>query len=325
MTESQSLPDPLSWLLPLPIVRTFYPMGFALELSTNSAEIAAMADSLWSRYPKLSDSPPVRLRIAVSEDVARSPAVPSLPRGQGHLFSIVHGPDNFAVADLAGGFAFACLSRDVAADSAYAIHYFLEPVSYMLLAAERLTILHAACVSREGKGILLAGDSGAGKTCLSYACGLQGWKFVSGDACALVRESPVGRVVGRPFTIRFRESARSLFPELRRYDARRGMNGKDDIEPPLEELGISGATEAQVTHVVFLKRAQQRAEFAPLSSEDAYRRLDQFVLFGDAELQRRHRASLSGLLNARPALELIYGDVGDAELALRSLLVETCS
>jgi len=327
MTGSLHAADPLAYSRPLPIVRTFYPMGFGLELSTDSREIEKTAESLWSRYSSMSELPPVRLRVAVSESDAEVAPLPGMPKGQGHLLSIAHGAENFAVADLACGFGFACLSRDVAADRAYTIHHFLEPMAYMLLSAARLTMLHAACVSLKGRGVLLAGDSGAGKTCLAYACAVRGWTFISGDASALVRDSFAGRVAGRPFAIRFRESALSLFPELNGYSPKRGMNGKLDIEPPVEDLGIETAVEARVMHVVFLKRRMDPvgASVETMSREEAYRRLDQSAMFGDPELLEDYRTSLARFLVAQRAYELTYSDVEGAERALRMLTGERVS
>ena len=56
-----------------------------------------------------------------------------MPRGQNHLVSIVHGPDNFAMCDLARGFTFACLTDDVARNRAYVLYHFLEPAVYLMI------------------------------------------------------------------------------------------------------------------------------------------------------------------------------------------------
>ncbi len=316
-----TVPDPLLYLHPLPSVTTFNPLGQALELATDSSEITDTAAALWGRYPKLSGAPPVRLRVAVSSRDAQTFPQPALPRGQEHLVSIVHGPGNFAVADLAQCFGFAGLTRDVARDHEYTAYHFLEPLAYLLLAARNLTILHAACIALNGRAILLAGGSGAGKTCLSYACARRGWTFLSGDACQFERGAPDGTVIGRPFAIRFRESARQLFPELSRYPACHRLNGKLDIDPPVDDLNIATGLQAKASAIVFLERHPgARPAMRPVSRDEAFRRLEDVIFFGDLPLRAAQRDALTQFLALCPARALTYSDFNEAEGVLRDLV-----
>jgi hypothetical protein len=314
--------DPLLYSHPLPIVTTFYPSGFALELATDSVDLAAAASEIWARYPKLFDVPSVRLRIAVSKDNAEVQPRPSMPRGQENLVSFVHGPENFAVADLARGFGFACLTADVVSNPAYTVHHFLEPLAYLLLAARHVTILHAACIALEGRAVLLAGNSGSGKTCLAYACARRGWTFLSGDTIQFARGSDDGMVIGRPFTIRFREDARELFPELGRYAVVTGFNGKVDIEPRLEDLNIATSVRAHAGPVVFVNRSPDSAEVSlrPVGPEEAFRRMAPAIIFGDDQLRGEQRAALARFMKTRPAFDLRYSHPHEAENLLRSLV-----
>src|SRR4051794_33179256 len=109
--------DPLQCDFAMPLRARYFPMGFPVEVETNSTDLLSMTADLWSCFPLLADTPPVTFRVAVC---GRSTVQPMalLPRGQAHLISIVHSPENFAVADLAGAFAFAWLTQDVAADDA---------------------------------------------------------------------------------------------------------------------------------------------------------------------------------------------------------------
>jgi hypothetical protein len=235
------------------------------------------------------------------------------------LFSIVADRDNFATADLRTGIGFACFTDDISND--YLRYQFLEPLAYVLIAAKYLTFVHSSCIALEGRGVILCGDSGAGKTCLAFACARKGWTFISGDATAIVRSRDDYRLVGRPFEIRFRETARRLFPELENYPRAIRPNGKDDIEIDPRNLRLKCALEGTASHIVFLERSPSpifaAAEAFP--SNEALPRLEQAICFGDESSRHEQLRSLVALL-ALPTLRLRYSDLDSAERVLRSLV-----
>lgn len=301
--------------------RRYFPMGYPLEILTNSPHAISAANAIWDRFEQLSDAPPVRLRIDVSEFDAIPVRVPVTPRQFGHLLTIMQGPENFGVADMTAGYGVISATRDVAQNTAWFVYHFLEPIACVLLGARHFTILHAACVALEGKAALLSGPSGAGKTCLSYACALRGWDFVSGDASHLVRSSPGATVIGRPFSIRFRNSARSMFPSLERYHPRLRPNGKQDIELDTGELRLSTALRAQAALVVFLNRAAEpvKAGFDTVCPNEARTLLADSICFGD-EASRAEQAKAMDRLLDLPLLRLTYSEPFGAEALLRSAL-----
>jgi hypothetical protein len=311
--------DPLQCDFALPLRARYFPMGFPVDLETNSMDLLSAAADLWSCFPPLAETPAVTFRVAVG---GRSTVQlrPSLPRGQEHLISIVHSPENFALADLAGGFGFAWLTQDVAADAAYCRYYFLEPLVYVMLTALHVTPLHASCIALNDRAVVLCGDSGAGKTSLAYACARRGWHYLADDAAHIVRSSHDHCVVGRPYTIRFRESARSLFPELNRFTASRRPSGKIDFEIETRELGVSIALNHPASHIVFLRREHRSiaAHLKPFPRQEAERRLAQVICFGDERIRSEQRESIREFVTL-PTSELIYSDLESAELALRSL------
>jgi hypothetical protein len=311
--------DPLQSATPLPLQAEYFPMGYRLRIATNSERVHLIAARIWSRYPRLSAEPAVCLNIAVTEDGVGPLPSPPVFRGREHLFSIVADHCNFATADLRMGTGFAWFGDNVSGD--YLRYQFLEPLAYVLIAARYLTFTHAACVALGGRGVLLCGDSGAGKTCLAFACARLGWTFLSGDATAIVRGRNDYRVVGRPYEIRFRETARRLFPELERYPRAIRPNGKDDIEIDPRDLRLKCALEGTASHVVFLERSPQPivavAEAFP--REEALRSLEQAICFGD-ELSRGEQLKSLTALMALPVYRLRYHDMNSAERVLRSLV-----
>jgi hypothetical protein len=320
-SKDAAVPDPLMYGPELPRVVRLFPLGQAVEISTNSLPIENAARSLWSKFPKLFDDPPVDLRIAVSDKEADVSTGCITTRGQGHLVSMVRDGENFGVTDLRRGFGYAWLTRDVAANAPEAIFGFLEPLVYLMVAARHFAQVHGACVSLKGRGAILCGESGAGKTCLAYACARAGWSLVSGDAIQIVRSSAGNHIVGRPYSLRFRESAKFLFPELRKFPARVSPQGKTDTTVDTADLAIDSELEAQASHVVFLNRQSEVREsfFDSVPFDEAFEALLQVVFYGDERLRTEQARSLAELLN-RPVLRLTYSDLNDAERALRHLV-----
>jgi hypothetical protein len=313
--------DPLGYDFPLPLTARYYPIGCALDLATNSEHVLRTADFIWGRFPASWNGDAATIRIIVDDRDASTPPVPSMPHGQNHLVSFVHGPDNFAVCDLARSFTFVCLTRDVARDAAYLRYHFLEPAGYLMVDAHHFRALHASCVALDGRAVVLCGDAGAGKTSLAYGCARRGWTYLSDDATHIVRDSPDRIVAGRPFRIRFRESARRLFPELKAFAPELRPSGKLDIEVDTDALGLATALESRASHIVFLSRepGTRPARTRPLTRAEAESRLSEPVCYGDHRIRAAQDRTLANFLEL-PIVELSYSDIDDAERTLRALI-----
>jgi hypothetical protein len=311
--------DPVQSTTLLTFEAEYFPMGYPFRIATNSRQVLSIASRTWSRYPRLSAEPPIHLSITVTpSDGAHPPPAPTFQNPE-HRFSIVADSANFATADLRSGTGYAYFADNVPGD--YLRYQFLEPLAYMLIAAPHLVYTHAACVALEGHGVLLCGDSGAGKTCLAFACARKGWTFLSGDATGIVRGRDDHRVLGRPFEIRFRETARHLFPELERYPRSIRPNGKDDIELDPRDLGLTCAMKGRASQIVFLERSPQPlvAVAEVYSRDEVLRQLEPAICLGDESCRREQWKTLEALVTL-PAHRLRYHDMDSAERVLRSLV-----
>jgi hypothetical protein len=315
-SQTEAGADPLRYDADLPFRQTFYPMGYALEVSSNSAGVLSAAAQLWRRYPALLDGQPLHLRVIAGGAQPGSSRQRLPPRGEGHLFSIVHGAHDFALADLSAGFSFASLSQETVTDPACLGYYFLEPLAYAMLGARYFVFVHASCVSRNGNAIVLCGASGSGKTCVAYACARRGWDYVSGDAVHIVRAEANPTVIGRPYEIRFRESARGLFPELHRWHPGVRPNGKTDLEIDTGELGISVSLRSSARHVVFIERSDvTRLEKYPLG---VMQKLQKTICYGSEQIRFEQRETLSRFAEL-PVWRLCYSSLAQAERTLELL------
>jgi hypothetical protein len=308
--EQVVLGDPVLVRFELPLRDTFYPLGFPVEIQTNSEDVLTAAAASWHGFVKLFDTPPVRLRVGVR--ASKSSECPPMPicKCQEHLYSNVANAENFALADLSNGFSTIWLTEAAVEHRNYLRYFFLESAALTLLASSHTTAIHAACVERAGSGILLCGDSGAGKSSLAYACARAGWTYITDDGCYMVNGRDDRLVVGNCFQARFRPSASELFGELKgRPVAQRMQSGKPSIELKTTALqNIATSSTSHVNHVVFLnRRSGGRQELAPFPTEVAkYFMLQQLV--SPAPALKIQTAMIDSLLSAG-ALELRYSDL----------------
>jgi len=313
--------DPLLCQTALPYRAVFYPLGYPVAVTTNYKPVIQAGEHLWGREISLWDKPAVELRLAVGGAGLQPDERPrpQMPRAQGHLLSIVHDAANFAVCNLEAGFGFGWFTPAVATDPAYFRYHFLEPLAYMTLESLYLTQIHGACIALRGQGVLLCGDTHAGKTTLSYACARRGWTYVADDASHLVRESRDRVIVGRPYQIRLRVDARALFPELGEYEPVERPNGKPSLELDTAGLGLTQARQVAARYIVFLNRDTDLQRLSRYSRNDAYDRLSQVICFGTEAVQEEQRQTLRDLLTL-PLYQIDYRDLDWAEGCLRSLV-----
>jgi len=296
----------------LPLRRTFYPLGFAAEIITNDPEVLRAADDSFGHRRLRYGSTGLEIRIGVvGNGAAQCPPEPTR-REYNHLYSLMADTENQALLDLRTYTNFVWLNRSALKNRLYLRHNFLEKVVYLLLGASVVTDLHAGCVSKNGKGILLCGDSGAGKTTLSYACARAGWTYTSDDTSYLINRFSVPRVIGHAHRVRFRPAAKELFSELEHREITPRMEGKASIEVLIGELPpIDVATEATVSAIVYLNRySGVNAGLIPLPERTATERMSK-ELYSAGEIRTKHEKVLEKLANI-PTFELQYCELDGA-------------
>jgi hypothetical protein len=315
--------DPLLAGCELSCRAEFYPYGFPAAVASNSPAVLRAARMNWGGLSKVHDERPLEIRCVAGPSEGRGhPPVPTF-RAQKNLLAAVADGGNFWCADLERGFASAWLSPSALRDPAYVRYHFLEGMACSLLDSLHVVMVHAACVAFRGRGVLLAGDSGAGKSSLSYACARRGWTYCSDDASVLVRRAADRIVMGHPRAFRFRSSAGALFPEFRGMKESRRAQGKPTIEVPLASLpAIRIADRVSVDYLVFLNRCEDEgaaARLLPVSSETALKRLLPTPWPRDLSTYGERAAALRRLCQAA-VLELHYRDLDPAVTLLERLI-----
>lgn len=313
-----SAPDPFLRLTGLDLQFVYYPLGFPLQLQTNSAEIVQAARENWGARPQAFEKPTLLLRVIVDPGVAHPE--PPVYRGQEHLMSILSDRDNFAVCDYTRNFAFCRLNSAAASDTAFTAYYFLEAIANFSLTQLYLTPVHGACVARNNQAVLLCGASGAGKTSLAYYCSRRGWTYISDNESWLVRSG--GRLlIGNPERLRFRESARQLFPELTQYPSVTTPNGKQSIVVSSRSLGLKKtAYQCEVERVVFLTRKPDSPTvLRPLPGQAALERFLSDLPVYEDWVREEQQTSLSRIAELN-AVDLRYGNLESAYRRLEEMI-----
>jgi hypothetical protein len=315
--------DPILAHASMPLQSVYFPLGFPLSFATNSLSLHAAAFQSWGKFRQVFSTPPLTLRIGVTYEKSRSALLPGAPvcRLQGHLLSNIADPDNFVVCDLNDGYSFGWLTPQTAENVPYSRYHILEAGALAMVAALRAAPLHAACVTAASRGMLLCGDSGAGKTSLALAAARAGWTFTSDDACYL----PIGRsdrmVVGNCHQLRLRESGVLLFPEFADRAVTPRATGKPSIEIPTEDLPhLLTSESATIDHIIFLNRnSEKHAGLYSFSKDVACSYFSQ-SLFSTTKSHATHTSALQHLLEV-DIYELCYTDLDWAVQRLHELAV----
>src|ERR1035438_5249938 len=310
--------DPLLYRKPLPYTGRYYPYGFPVDVASDMREVLDAAEESFGAYAARFDRPPLRLHVLTSQGDGVRPPDPVL-RGQRHLLQWVSDRENFAAIDRRERFGYCCATRATVADRIFFRWHFLEAQIYILLELSYFTSLHAACVAREEAGVLLYGESGVGKSTLTYACAREGWTYISDDASSVVWDG--GRsVIGEPHHFRFRAEAPDLFPELRGLTVGHELDRKPTIEVFTAHLPIRTAPECRVEYIAFLDRHPgSRAGMTRIGKEETLERLQHDMPVFDPELDARRRTVVESIAEA-PAFALRYSNYEEAVLLLEQIV-----
>jgi hypothetical protein len=316
----QISPDPVLADFAFPLRARFYPLGFPLILETNSADVMQAMSEGWGAVQQSFDTAPMRLCLGVGAGDTTELPPPSTFRSREHMMSVFADPDNFVVCDFNRNFTFGWVTRPVAANHPVLRYRFLSAAVLMMVEQMALAPLHSALIVRNGCGVALAGDSFAGKSSLAYACSRAGWTFVCDDSAFLVRNRSGRYAIGDPCTIRLREDARRLFPELAERMVVARPNGKLGIEVFTRELPIATASQCSIEHLVFLNRREPGpARLRRYPKDDALAWCEQVVTFGTSEVRAAQTRCYRPLANAG-VWELFYQDFSDAIAGLEQLV-----
>lgn len=305
-----------------PFEATFYPFGFPVRVRSNSETVIAIADAEWHAWQPAFDDPPIELlfHVVPNRDYFGPPT--STFRANKHRFVVSTDSHNTAIGNTRNRKASATLQQRVVDDRPFFVYHFLDAMAFQLITSLNFTPMHGSTVARNGHGVLMTGDSGEGKSSLSYACARRNWTFVSDDASHLLRRSASERlIVGAPHHIRLRPDARQLFPELAAFEPTLRGNGKLSLQIPTRELSIATAPSAPIDSIVLPHRVSPAHPKAPARLEKIGKDLvreycAQWFYHWDPPILAEQQAAFEEMLKGARTLSLEYSDLDAAVDAL---------
>ncbi len=171
-------------------------LGCDFEFESDSPELHRIVTQAYADLPrhKLSATVPrcrIRLMLAPQARKSARGEIPPIEMWSGAdlLGATTHSSD-FVALSPAQRTGLIVVSRAMLR-SAYHVRYELLEFAVFTLATRVLGLvpLHAACIGRGGRGLLLMGDSGAGKTTAALHCLLHGLDFLSEDSVFVAPDS----------------------------------------------------------------------------------------------------------------------------------------
>jgi hypothetical protein len=306
----------------LPLHGVFYLHGFPIEVFTNSPEVLEIASEQWGMFEKEHSTEPTRIYVNVTEGGSAECPPPPKYRFHWPLLVTFADVDNFMIAELDHNYTHIEVTSGAMRHKLFVGSLFLAAAPGVHLSVRLITPVHGACVALDGRGVMLCGDSGAGKTTLSYACARAGWTYICDDASYLLNSGTDRIVMGACNQVRFRPPAIELFPELRGQNITPRLVGKPSIELPTAFFpNIVCAPSAQVDFIVFLNRRSGGPPELRSYRKDVARHAMRQTLYGTPKSLAVSYETIERLL-ALDIYELRYSDLDWAIDRLQRLVRE---
>lgn len=308
-------------------------LGADFEFECASAELRRLVHWAYAGLPrhKLPGvAPRIRVKIALAPRTRRraqgDPLRIEMLSGAGMLCGTTSSSD-FAVLSPDHRSALVVVSREMLRFPYHTRYELIEFAVFTLAArAQGLMPLHGACVGHDGRGLLLFGDSGAGKSTASLHCLLRGMNFLAEDSMFVTPDTMFATGIANFLHVRC-DSLHSV-PDpaavrIRRSRIIRRRSGVEKYEVDLRRAKFDlAASPLKVAGIVFISEQAGRRGvlLTPL------RRYDTLVRFKKSQpyaIKQPGWTTFKKRIAATPAFELRRGrSPAEAADALHGLLAD---
>lgn len=301
--------DPLRRFTSTPYNATLSVMGKCVRLDTNSTDLAAHVRGLMSIYPQAPTAQPLFRWKVIVEPIAAQSFQPLTRFGfsePGFRYASF-GQRNFLVLDLASCQAIAYISEEIARDKKGMLFRILDTLFCMTAASLGFVSLFANCVAIDGRGVLLMGAPGSGKTTASYLAAKSGMSLHADEGVFL--ELAGGSLAGWGgfWPLIFRRETIELLPELRAIGEPFSFGEFSFYHVAKHYLTSQKANPVTPVCCTFLRRgAADRVRISRLSPDGLQKRLSESLLFEEDDQFRLQTADVLLPCSDLPGYEISY-------------------
>jgi hypothetical protein len=283
--------------------------GAVCSFSTNCAQLldAARESFLPVSQPALPDDFSIRFWID-DADLAQPPWPKPYVRGLDHLVFAGFDVGSSMIADLRTHRVIGRFSAGIAADTAYWRTVIFPMLLSVLAGSVGLVELHAACVARDQRGLVLIGPSGSGKSTLALAMTQAGFRFLSDDRIFCSQKQGKLLAWGMPRPLKLRREAAAWFEAFRDREPQYVQNGELVFHcEPNQQFGRERSPECEPRLLVFLDRRKgsdfRMTKMTPLEARSGIER----DLMAEAPEAVQIQAETIDKLLTLPCWHLKYG------------------
>lgn len=316
--------DPLRRLTPLNYTLPINVMGRLGSLETNSKAVLESARALYPQSGKSNNSAPgFTWRIVSEMDGPKMSPWPSLAAfSSGDLRFVNIGQRSFVAIHLGAAEAIGFIPGRLVEDEPGFSGVFLATLFQITTPVLGLTPFMAGCLSKEGRGLLILGPPGSGKTSCAYAASKLGLEFHSGMSTFLELNEGKLCAWAECWPTLFREDTARFYPELK-YLGRR-LEHRSGSLLSLDRAILGARSPQCVTPVlaVVLKRGTTESpRMTQLSMHEYFDLLQASLAFEEQSTVKNRQEQVLSKLGKIPAYRLTYGnDPAQAAMFCRNLL-----
>jgi len=267
MADADLLSDPFGERRRLLVGKSMALLGARVRFKSNDRRLLKLADEAFAglpphRLPREAGSavPDLEIVLRLSPRLSagsRSPPPPLAMLSGADLLAGAPDESTFVALSPASGSGLVVVSERMLRFPYHVRYELIEFAVYTLAArTQRLAALHAACVGRDGRGVLLMGASGAGKTTIALHCLLRGLDFLSEDAVFVQPATLLATGAANFLHVRsdsLRRLARTRAAAIRRSPVIRRRSGVRKFEVDLRRGGFKLArSPLELASIVFL-------------------------------------------------------------------------
>jgi|SRR5580658_131638 hypothetical protein len=259
----------------LPLGARFFVAGSIWDLRSNSEEILQAMQETFD-LAGAEQQPDLLLRFHTDFDINDAPRwVTPHFRALDHLYYATYGPCDSMLVDQMSRRVIGSFSPALTHDLRYWKQTVLPVLLGIVSASIGVTPVHCACVVKGGSGLLLGGESGAGKSTMALSLSRNGFSYLSDDCTYLSRTGAGIGAWGLPAPAKLLPDAVSYFPELVSLDPALSLNGEWALNvEPTEISNVERCLSCTPRWLVFLERkVVSPPVIEPLSSWEAASRL----------------------------------------------------